>query len=46
MAIKQCPKCTYPMKVIYTDKYVITVCTNNRCLHSKKKKLPKEKTNA
>lgn len=45
MAIKQCPKCTYPMKKIWTGEYIITVCTNNKCLYSYKRKLPKEKRN-
>lgn len=45
MAIKQCPKCTYPMKKIYTDKHIITICTNNKCMHSYKRAKPKEKQN-
>lgn len=43
MAIQQCPKCTYPMKKVYTDKYIITVCTNKRCLHSYKRRKPNVK---
>ena len=43
MAIQQCPKCTYPMKKVYTDKYIITICTNKRCVHSYKRAKPKEK---
>lgn len=45
MAIKQCPKCTYPMKKIYTSEYIITVCTNYACMYSYKRARPKEKQN-
>ena len=38
--IKQCPKCTYPMKRIYVNGYIITVCTNKRCIYSYKRRTP------
>lgn len=42
MAIQQCPKCTYSMKKVYTDKYIITICIDRRCMYSYKRIKSKE----
>lgn len=42
---KQCPKCACPMKKVYTDKRIILICTNIKCLYIYKLLKPKEKQN-